>query len=54
VRERERTLGHPAVRQLAKRVAFRAYPFRLLGCAGPTIIDATARLADIRRELVVR
>jgi iron complex transport system substrate-binding protein len=52
--ERDRMLRHPAVRELAKRVAFRAYPFRLLSCAGPSIIDATTRLAGIRRELARR
>jgi len=48
----ERMMRHPAVQELAKHVAFRPYPFRLLGCAGPNIIEATARLAAIRRELV--
>jgi iron complex transport system substrate-binding protein len=50
----DRMLGHPAVQELAKEVAFRTYPFRLLSCAGPNIIEATARLADIRRELVAQ
>jgi iron complex transport system substrate-binding protein len=50
----DRMLGHPAIEKLSKDVAFRAYPFRLLGCAGPTIIDAATRLAGIRRELVSR
>ena len=50
----DRMLGHPAVRELAREVAFRKYPFRLLACAGPTIIEATTRLADIRRELVAQ
>jgi iron complex transport system substrate-binding protein len=49
---RDRMLGHPAVRKLAEHVAFRTYPFRLLSCGGPTIIEAVARLASVRRELV--
>jgi iron complex transport system substrate-binding protein len=48
---RDRMLGHPVVRKLATRVAFRTYPFRLLQCGGPTIIEAMARLAAVRREL---
>ncbi len=51
---RDRMLGHPAVRKLAEQVAIRAYPFRLLQCAGPTIAEAVTRLADIRRELAFR
>jgi iron complex transport system substrate-binding protein len=49
--ERDRMLGHPAVRELAKRVAFREYPFRLLSCGGPTIIEAVTRLAEVRKTL---
>ncbi len=48
---RDRMLGHPVVRKLATRVPFRTYPFRLLQCGGPTIIEAMAHLAAIRREL---
>lgn len=48
----ERMLGHPAISKLSGKVAFREYPFRLLGCAGPGLIEASARLAQIRRELV--
>jgi iron complex transport system substrate-binding protein len=48
---RDRMLGHPVVRELSKRVAFRQYPFKLLQCAGPTIIDAVTRLASVRREM---
>jgi iron complex transport system substrate-binding protein len=44
-------LGHPAIRKLAERVPFRTYPFRLLQCGGPTIIEAVARLAEVRKEL---
>lgn len=50
----DRMLGHPAVQELAKEVAFRTYPFRLLGCAGPNLIEATTRLAAMRRELVAQ
>jgi iron complex transport system substrate-binding protein len=49
--ERDRMLGHPAIRALSQRVAFRTYPFRLLQCGGPTIIDAVTRLAAVRNEL---
>ena len=52
--ERDRMLGHPAVRELAKRVAFRQYPFRLLQCGGPTIVEAVARLSQVRKELETR
>ena len=48
---RDRMLGHPVVRKLATHVAFRTYPFRLLSCGGPTIIEAVGHLAAIRREL---
>jgi iron complex transport system substrate-binding protein len=50
----DRMLGHPAIGKLSKDVTFRSYPFQLLSCAGPTIIDAVTRLAEIRRELVPR
>jgi iron complex transport system substrate-binding protein len=49
---RDRMLGHPALRKLAERVAIRTYPFRLLSCGGPTIIESVTRLASVRRELV--
>jgi len=49
--EGDRMLGHPAVRKLATRVAFRSYPFRLLQCGGPTIVEAVARLAEVRKEM---
>ncbi len=52
--ERDRMLGHPAVRKLAEQVVFRTYPSRLLQCAGPTIIEAVARLAEVRREMEAR
>jgi iron complex transport system substrate-binding protein len=49
--ERDRMLGHPAVRALSQKVAFRTYPFRLLQCGGPTIVEAVARLAEVRDEV---
>jgi iron complex transport system substrate-binding protein len=52
--ERDRMLGHPVVRKLAQRVPFRKYPFRLLQCGGPTIIEAVARLAQVRDEVESR
>jgi iron complex transport system substrate-binding protein len=52
--QRDRMLDHPALRKLAARVAFRTYPFRLLQCGGPTIIESVARLAEVRRELEVQ
>jgi iron complex transport system substrate-binding protein len=50
----DRMLQHPAVRKLKERVPFRTYPFRLLQCGGPTIIQAVARLSEVRRELEPR
>lgn len=50
----DRMLQHPAVIKLSERVPFRTYPFRLLQCGGPTIIQAVARLAEIRREMEVK
>jgi iron complex transport system substrate-binding protein len=52
--ERDRILGHPAAHALAERVPFRTYPFRLLQCGGPTIIEAVARLAEVRKEVEAR
>jgi iron complex transport system substrate-binding protein len=48
----DRMLLHPAVMKLRERVPFRTYPFRLLQCGGPTIIEAVGRLSAVRRELV--
>lgn len=45
----DRMLAHPALRSLT-HTAIRAYPARLLHCGGPTIVDAIARLAEVRRE----
>lgn len=47
----DRMLGHPAMRQLAGRVAMRPWPERLLQCGGPTIIDAVDKLAAVRKSL---
>jgi iron complex transport system substrate-binding protein len=47
-------LQHPAVKKLQEHVAFRTYPFRLLQCGGPTIIQAVARLAAVHREMESR
>jgi iron complex transport system substrate-binding protein len=47
----DRMLSHPVLKPLARRIAIRAYPERLLYCAGPTIIDAVATLAKARRSL---
>ena len=47
----DRMLGHRVLRGLKRRIAVRAYPRRLLNCAGPTIIAAVTRLAQIRRSL---
>ena len=49
--EHDRMSGHPVLRGLAQRVAFRPYSFRLLQCGGPTIIDAVTQFAAIRRGL---
>lgn len=48
---RDRRLAHPVLRPLAGKIAMRAYPERLMHCGGPTIIDALARLGDVRRGL---
>jgi iron complex transport system substrate-binding protein len=50
----DRMMTHPATAKLADKVAFRAFPFRLIGCAGPGLIEASARLAAIHRELAPR
>jgi iron complex transport system substrate-binding protein len=46
----DRMLNHPAVRRLARQIAIRPFPERLLRCGGPTIIDAVATLAAARRQ----
>jgi iron complex transport system substrate-binding protein len=47
--EGDRLLAHPVIDRLAARIAVEPYPGRLLFCAGPTIIAATAHLAHIRK-----
>lgn len=47
----DRMLDHPVLRPLAKRIAIRTFPNRLLNCGGPVIIDALATLAAIRRSV---
>lgn len=47
----DRMLSHPVLKPLARRIAVRGYPERLLHCGGPTIIDAVAELARARRSL---
>lgn len=47
----DRMLRHPVLRPLAGRIAFRAYPERLLHCGGPSIIDAFGTLAAVRRSV---
>ena len=44
----DRLTSHPAVRRLARRIVVAAYPARLMNCGGPTIIDAMARLNQVR------
>jgi iron complex transport system substrate-binding protein len=46
-----RMLHHPAVAALGKRIAVKDFAPRLLHCAGPTLIEAAARLAAVRREM---
>lgn len=48
----DRMLSHPAVAALAGHIAVRPYPFRLLQCAGPTIIEAVAQLAAVHASVV--
>lgn len=47
----DRMLGHPVMQPLARQIAVRAYPERLLHCGGPTVIDAVARLSAVRKSL---
>jgi len=44
----DRVTSHPAVRRLAQHIAVAPYPTRLMNCGGPTIIDAMARLRQVR------
>jgi len=47
--EGDRLLDHPVIDKLSARIAVEPYPGRLLFCAGPTIIAATAHLAASRQ-----
>ncbi len=47
----DRRLSHPVLRLAAADLPIRAFPPPLLRCAGPTIIEAATRLAEIRRSL---
>ena len=47
----DRMLRHPVLRPLAARIAFRAFPARLLYCGGPTLVESLATLAAIRRGI---
>lgn len=47
----DRLMSHPAIRRLAARITLALAPYatRLMNCGGPTIIEAMARLAEVRR-----
>ena len=45
----DRMLGHPVLRRLARHTRIVPFAPRLMHCAGPTIIDAVARLSAVRR-----
>ncbi len=45
----ERLMSHPAIRRLAARITVAPYATRLMNCGGPTIVEAMARLAEVRR-----
>lgn len=47
----DRMLSHPVMQPLARHMAVRRYPDRLLRCGGPTIIDAMAQLSAARKSL---
>lgn len=49
--ERDRMLSHPAIASLAHRIKVRPFPFRLLQCAGPNVIEAVGILSRIRRTI---
>lgn len=46
----DRVLAHPALRRLPRRVTKAVFPQTLTYCGGPVLIDAAARLAQIRRQ----
>ncbi len=50
-RRDDRMLGHPVLDHLRTQIAVRPFPDRLLNCGGPTIIDAVATLAEVRKSL---
>lgn len=45
----DRMTTHPALARLRRFTLIAPYPERLLHCAGPTLIDAAARLSAVRR-----
>jgi iron complex transport system substrate-binding protein len=45
----DRMTAHPALARLRRFATIAPYPERLLHCAGPTLIDAATRLAQVRR-----
>jgi iron complex transport system substrate-binding protein len=47
----DRMLHHPVLVRLAKHMEIRRFPFRLLQCGGPTIIETVQRLAALRRSV---
>jgi len=47
----DRMTSHPALARLRRFTTIAPYPERLLHCAGPTLIDAARRLAEVRREV---
>ncbi|WP_066647021.1 MULTISPECIES: ABC transporter substrate-binding protein [Sphingomonas] len=49
----DRLTQHPAIRRLGTHIRISPYPERLMHCGGPTIIEAMARLKDVRRGLAL-
>jgi len=47
----DRMLAHPVMQRIGPRMAVRAFPPRLMHCAGPTVIEALARLKRIYSEM---
>jgi iron complex transport system substrate-binding protein len=47
----DRMTTHPALARLRRFTRIAPYPERLLHCAGPTLIEAAGRLAEVRREV---
>lgn len=48
----DRIITHPALRSLQGRMTVKAFPARLLYCAGPTLIASSAIMAEARRRVV--